>query len=124
MHHVLSPPCQQQRLLCPVVIFPTKMLIIPCIVLWKNIFVQKYTLSNAPFKSIPTGHLQILTHLSTCFTFFLTLIACAFLPHWLRATVIRHLALKEQDFWDRNIFLVTKVTSYEKVLFSGPFLLS
>lgn len=32
---------------------------------------HKNTLSNTSFKSVPTGHLQILTHLSICLTLFL-----------------------------------------------------
>lgn len=45
------------------------------------------------------------------------LFACAFLPDWLPATAIIHLVPREQDLWNRNISLVTEVTSHENVLF-------
>jgi len=38
--------------------------------LQKNFHIQKYTLSDTSFKSVPTGHLKILTHLSICLTIF------------------------------------------------------
>lgn len=85
--------------------------------LQKSIYAQKYPLSSTSFESIPTGHLKILMHLSICLTCFLMLFACAFLPDWLPATAIIHLVPREQDLWNRNISLVTEVTSHENVLF-------
>lgn len=100
--------------------FLQKIFILPHIMLQKNVYTQKYTLSNASFKSVLIGHLQMLMHLSICLTFFLTLIACTFLPRWLHATVIIHLVPEEQDFWDMNIFCLLKLHHMKKYSFQDP----
>lgn len=112
MHQVLCSTCQQQRLFIPSCHFPYKTPHMSPHCVAKNIYAQKYPLSSTSFESIPTGHLQILMHLSICLTCFLTLIACAFLLDWLPATAIIHLVPREQDLWNRNISLVTEVTSH------------
>lgn len=120
MHQVQCSPCQQHRLFIPSCHFPYKTLHMSthCVTKKKKkIHAQRYPLSSTSFESIPTGHLQILMHLSIHLTCFLTLIACAFLPDWLPATAIMHLVPRGQDLWDRNTSLVTEVTPHENILF-------
>lgn len=121
MYRILSPLSKTTAFYAQLPPSLRRSLYFHTLMLQKNIYAQKYTLSNTP-DLFQQDACKILTHQSICLTFFLTLIACAFPPHWLHATVTIHLVPREQDFWDRNIFLATKATSYEKALFSRLFL--